>query len=153
MNANLSHLYGCEELGGLGLRKHDHTSRTNFTNKSVTKSPNENTTYPLCAWWKNPHCDTIGKSRFSCVGGGDGLTHISPARADMSSVNTCSAFPVQMGRKPQQSAYYNEKRENYTIVSGFRTNGLCSAYPMISSQPKRTRSFAEISLAGSMLVV
>ena len=130
------------------LTGNGHTPRTHFTNKSVTKSPNENIAHPLCGW-KKTHCGAIGKGWFSYARGVDGPTHISPARADTPSGNIYSAFHIQIGRKPPQRAYQNEKCENYPVVSKFRNEGLCSSYPMISSQPKRTQPCAEISLEGT----
>ena len=139
MNANTSHLHGAgEKLGGLGSTEHRHTSRSRFTSKSVMKSPNENIAHLLCAWLEETHCDTVGKCRLSRVRGGDGPTHTSLAKTGTSSADTCSAFPVQRGRKSLQRTYRKEKRENYPIISWFGNEGLCSAYSMISFQPKRT---------------
>jgi len=51
-------------------------------------------------------------------------------------------------RRRVRRTYRKEKHKHYSIVSGFRSANLLSAYPKISAQPRRSRPFTEISLTG-----
>ena len=151
-NIDLLHLNGAsEKRGGLWQMEYGRTPRTDFTGKSVEQNVSiENVAYLLRTWWKKTRCDTVGKGWFRIPREAMvQLTFYQPELVRHRHISVLHfRFRGEEVRCRVRRTYRNEKRKHYTIVNGFRIADLFSAYPKISSQPRRTRPFTEMSLTG-----